>query len=197
MGFWPFDSDFGIVPGDHRLRCRVVVATAFVLRLGLLGESQEAMSEANWEKQLAQVGRTQLDGVPTAKGWRSHAQVDSDVEDGPHRAAHQLIHGGRPTLEMQPTDDALLRLRTVVLHELLANPELDVTPPVIALEEEPTVVPVDPRLDQHQAIERRATYPHLRSRNVNRPGVHLQTTARFAALTRQEVRLAACLALYA
>src|SRR5437867_308191 len=151
------------------------------------------MSEADRDIQLAQVGRTQLDGSPTPKGWRTHTQVNSDIEHGAHRATHQLLHGGGHALEMQPTDDALLRLRTVVLHELLANPELDITPPAIGLEEQPAVVPVDLRLDEHQAFKRRALYPHLRSRNLNRPG----SDARFADWMRQEVRLAACLALYA
>jgi hypothetical protein len=80
-------------------------------------------------------------------------QIHGDIKDTAVGAAHQLAHRRREVLVVEAAQDALLRARMVVLHELVSDPGFGELALLVCLEKEASFVAAHLRLDEDEALE--------------------------------------------
>ena len=105
-----------------------------------------------------------------AKSWRTPPQIDEDVEHFSHDHSQQLalrfLH-----LIMQTTQDSLLRVRMIVLNEVLGDAELGEGLLIVAFEEKTAIVPKHFGFE-HESVSKRVFDDLHGSKNL--PFEHLE-----------------------
>ena len=114
----PVDTQSRIHQLNAAVSLRMVELVTFVLEDCHLTEHGKTVRETTVNKNLSFVIRTDLDTLVLTICGRARTDIHNHVEHPPLHAADKFSLGKRRTLEMEPTDNAIVGFGFVVLNEV-------------------------------------------------------------------------------
>ena len=132
----PVDTQGGVVPGDGRLRRRVIVAVALVLEHRFFAEDGESVRKAARDEQLPMVFPAEFTGHVLAEPRRAHADINRNIQHPAAHHANQFSLDAASLLEVQAPHHAVSALALIILDKRHVTAQRGIQVPLApALEE--------------------------------------------------------------